>query len=191
MYKSVSVAIPAAVAALLAAGPTVSRAAEQAGPSGPPVANSAAEADTGGLSEVVVTARYRGETVQKSPLSVTALSSDLIQKQGLQTVADVAMNAPNVVLNSGSDQGGGLAVAAVIRGVGQTGFLFAESPGVGFYLDDVYFGTLFGSDFDLGDVARVEVLRGPQGTLFGRNSEGGAIRVFTKDATGDGGGMIE
>jgi iron complex outermembrane receptor protein len=201
-----SLSIPTAVAALIAAcapawaadqgnatPPRQSAAGSTAAPgaSGPPVANNTAEADTGGLSEVVVTARYRGETVQKSPLSVTAISSDLIQKQGLQTVADVAMNAPNVVLNSGSDQGGGLAVAAVIRGVGQTGFLFAESPGVGFYLDDVYFGTLFGSDFDLGDVDRVEILRGPQGTLFGRNSEGGAIRVFTKDATGDGSGMIE
>lgn len=147
--------------------------------------------DTVDAGEIVVTARYRSETLQHAPIAITAVNSDLIEKQGLQSVQDVAQNAPNVVLTSGSDQSGGRSVAAIIRGVGQTSFQFAQSPGVGFYMDEVYFGTLFGSDFDIGDVDRVEVLRGPQGTLFGRNSEGGAVRVFTKNATGEGGGMVD
>ena len=78
-----------------------------------------------------------------------------------------------------------------IRGLGQTDFNLAVEPGVGIYVDDVYFGTIYGSVFKLLDLDRVEVLRGPQGTLAGKNSEGGAIKLFSKEPTGNGGGYIE
>ncbi len=143
------------------------------------------------LQEVTVTARFHTESVQHTPIAVTAVDSELIQLQGLTNIAQVAQNAPNVVLQRGADQSGGFALTAIIRGVGQTSFNFGQAPGVGFYLDDVYFGTLVASNFDLGDTDRVEILRGPQGTLFGRNSQGGAIRMFTKNATGDGTGFVQ
>ncbi len=72
-----------------------------------------------------------------------------------------------------------------IRGIGQADFHPALDPGVGIYIDDVYYGQLYGDTLDLSDVDRVEVLRGPQGTLFGRNTEGGAIRIFTTQPKGD------
>ena len=75
--------------------------------------------------------------------------------------------------------------------MGQIDFTLAFEPGVGFYIDDVYFGTIFGAMFDLGDIDRVEVLRGPQGTLFGKNNEGGAVRIFTTQPKGNDSGYFE
>lgn len=133
---------------------------------------------SGGLKEVVVTARFRKESVQNSPLSITVLTAGDLEDRGISNVTGIAQSAPNVALLP-AGAGYGKSAIAFIRGVGQNDFNFAFEPGVGMYVDDVYYSTLFGSEFTLGDVARVEVLRGPQGTLFGKNSEGGAIRIYS------------
>lgn len=140
--------------------------------------------------EIIVTARFRSETVQQTPISITALSGDALTQRGVQGVEGIARSAPNITLEKNT-AGYGKSVIAYIRGVGQSDFLPAFEPGVGIYIDDVYQGTLFGSLFDFADVAQVEVLRGPQGTLFGKNNEGGAIRVSTRKAQGDNTGYIE
>lgn len=140
--------------------------------------------------EIVVTARFRAESVQQTPISITALSGEALAQRGVQGVEGIARSAPNVTLEKNT-AGYGKSVIAYIRGVGQSDFLPAFEPGVGIYIDEVYQGTLFGSLFDFADVQQVEVLRGPQGTLFGKNNEGGAIRVSTRKAQGDNSGYVE
>ncbi len=147
------------------------------------------QADTQ-LQTVTVTARYRTENLQETPIAITAVNAEGLEARGFNNVIDVTKIAPNVTLQQ-SGSNGGKAAVAFIRGVGQSDFTLAFEPGVGFYLDDVYFGTIFGAMFDLGDIDRVEVLRGPQGTLFGKNNEGGAVRVFTTQPKGDGSGYFE
>ena len=143
-----------------------------------------------GLAEVVVTARFKSENLQAAPISITAVSADQIDARGYVNVADVARAAPNVNIEQ-AGSGFGKSAIVSIRGIGQNDFKYTFEPGVGFYIDDVYFGTVFGSVFDLTDINSVEILRGPQGTLFGKNTEGGAVRIFTKKPTGDGGGYLE
>ncbi len=142
------------------------------------------------LQTVVVTARYRTENLQNTPIAITALTGAQLEARGYGNVVDVAKSAPNVTLQQAGASGGKSAVA-YIRGVGQSDFTLAFEPGVGFYIDDVYFGTIFGAMFDLTDVDHVEVLRGPQGTLFGKNNEGGAVRIFTSEARGRNTGYLE
>ena len=142
------------------------------------------------LDEVVVTARYKSESLQRAPLSVTALSGADIENRGYSNISQVAASAPNVNLEP-APGGFGKSVFASIRGVGQNDFKFTLEPGVGFYVDDVYFATVFGSIFTLGDINRVEILRGPQGTLFGKNTEGGAIRIFNEKPQDDDAGYAE
>ncbi len=150
---------------------------------GPPTAGE-------GLSEVVVTARFKTENLQAAPIAITAVTSEQIDARGYVNVADVAHAAPNVNIESGGT-GFGKSAFVSIRGVGQNDFKYTFEPGVGFYIDDVYFGTVFGSVFDLTDIDSVEILRGPQGTLFGKNTEGGAVRIFTKKPTGQDTGYLE
>jgi iron complex outermembrane receptor protein len=142
------------------------------------------------LEEITVTARYKSENLQKTPIAITALNGDQLTARGFDNIVDVYKSAPNVVFQQAGASGGKSAVA-YIRGVGQNDFTLAFEPGVGFYLDDVYFGTIMGAMFDLGDVDRVEILRGPQGTLFGKNNEGGAVRIFTAQPKGDNSGYLE
>jgi len=142
------------------------------------------------LQTVTVTARYRSENLQETPIAITALNAEGLAARGFNNVVDVTKVAPNVTLQQ-SGSNGGKAAVAYIRGVGQSDFTLAFEPGVGFYLDDVYFGTIFGAMFDLGDIDRVEVLRGPQGTLFGKNNEGGAVRLFSTQPKGDDSGYLE
>src|SRR5207247_6867602 len=139
------------------------------------------------LAEVIVTAQYREEKLQDTPIAITALTSDMIEQQGATRLSDILTSAPSVGFRQQS-AAFGESVTAFIRGFGQADFDPAFEPGVGLYVDDVYYPRLTGANFDLMDVERVEVLRGPQGTLEGRNSEGGAIRFVTRKPTGDGGG---
>jgi iron complex outermembrane receptor protein len=140
--------------------------------------------------EIVVTAQFREQRLQDTPLSITAVDAQLLASRNQTDIAQIAQQAPNVQLNA---MGGayGSSLGAAIRGVGQFDFNPAYEPGVGLYVDDVYYATLTGSIFDLLDLERVEVLRGPQGTLTGRNAIGGAIKLFSKKPTDETSGMVE
>jgi iron complex outermembrane receptor protein len=153
------------------------------------VANTAAT-DDNGLSQIVVTAQFRELDLQNTPMSITAVNADQIQQRSITNVVDVAQAAPNVTMTEGGN-GFGKTNQAFIRGIGQLDFSFAFEPKVGFYIDDVYYATTFGSVFELLDIDRVEIERGPQGTLNGRNSVGGAIRIFNKKPQGDNSGYVE
>jgi iron complex outermembrane recepter protein len=149
-----------------------------------------AEPAAGGLEEVVVTARYREENLQQTPIAITAITAEDIQTRGFTSTSDIAYTVPNASFRP-AQQAYGNTMTAYIRGVGQNDFNFAFEPGVGIYVDDVYYPTTMASQFDLLDLERVEVLRGPQGTLFGRGSIGGAVRYVSKQPTGDNTGYIE
>ncbi len=138
------------------------------------------------LEEVIVTAQFRSENLQETPLAITAITGDMLEARSQTSIYEVAAQAPNVFL-APQAQANGTGLIAYIRGVGQTDFNFALEPGVGLYVDDVYLPTLTGSLLDLLDLERVEVLRGPQGTLSGRNSIGGAIKLFSRKPEGKGG----
>ena len=133
----------------------------------------------GGLQEVTVTAQFVKQNLQDTPVAITAMTAAMMEARGQQAVQDLGMSAPNVSLLAGGTYSGP-ALIGFIRGVGQTDFNPALEPGVGLYVDDVYFSTLTGSLLDLLDLDRVEILRGPQGTLSGKNSIGGSIKLYTK-----------
>jgi iron complex outermembrane receptor protein len=142
------------------------------------------------LEEVIVTAQFRKERLQDTPIAITALSSAMLEARSQTNITDVTASAPNVTLTP-AGAGFGASATASIRGVGQSDFNFAMEPGVGMYIDDVYYGVIFGSIFDLSDLERVEVLRGPQGTLAGKNSIGGSIKLFSKKPTEETDGYVE
>lgn len=137
-------------------------------------------------SDIVVTAQFREQNLQDTPLAITAIDATLIESRSASNLADVTKAAPSVVLRPASASFGN-SISASIRGLGQGDFNPALEPGVGLYIDDVYYPRLTGANFDLLDVERVEVLRGPQGTLTGRNSEGGAIKFVSRKPEGEGG----
>ena len=140
--------------------------------------------------EIVVTAQFRAQKLQDTPLAITAVNAAILEARGQTDISQITGQAPNVVLRN-QPQSGGIGLIAFIRGIGQTDFNYALEPGVGIYVDDVYIPTLSSSLLDLMDLERVEVLRGPQGTLAGRNSIGGAIKLFSKKPTGEGGGYLQ
>ena len=134
------------------------------------------------LEEVVVTAQKREENVQDVPIAITALSAKSLESKGLSNVTEISDFAPNVQMDNTSPFAGSSQVlSAFIRGIGQNDFAFNLEPGVGLYVDGVYYARTLGAAVDLLDLERVEVLKGPQGTLFGRNTIGGAISVITRD----------
>ena len=146
-------------------------------------------ASQGGVEEIVVTAQFREQNLQRTPLAITAVSGAMLEARSQTNLSQVANAAPSVTLKP---QGAafGPSLIASIRGIGQYDFNPALEPGVGLYVDDVYYATLTGSVLDLLDLDRVELLRGPQGTLAGRNSIGGAIKLYSKKPTGDGTGYV-
>src|SRR5688572_21775274 len=148
------------------------------------------EEDTGGrLEEVTITAEFRSTNLQETPIAITAVNAEMLEQRSQTSIYELTAQAPNVQL-APQGQANGSGIIAFIRGVGQTDFNFALEPGVGIYIDDVYYPTLTGSLVDLLDLERVEVLRGPQGTLAGRNSIGGAIKLFSQKPKGDGTGSL-
>ncbi len=133
---------------------------------------------SGQLEEIVVTARKTEEKLQVAPVSVTALTATVLDQQNVTTIEGINGLAPNVNISQGS--GYGTAANVTIRGVNQADNVLTNDAPVALYLDGVYMGRQMGAVFDLVDLERVEVLRGPQGTLFGRNTTGGAINFITK-----------
>jgi iron complex outermembrane receptor protein len=142
-----------------------------------PAAQGAAAAD---LQEIVVTARRREESIQNVPISIAAFSEASLKDRQITTTQGLSEIAPNVQFSPVAPSSGNSSASAIfIRGVGQTDFIASTDPGVGFYVDGVYFARAAGTAIALLDVNHIEVLRGPQGTLFGRNSSGGAIQILT------------
>ncbi|MDY6982053.1 MAG: TonB-dependent receptor plug domain-containing protein, partial [Pseudomonadota bacterium] len=142
-----------------------------------------------GLEEIVVTAQFRQQNLQETPIAITAVNAEMLDARGQTNIAQVAAQAPNVSLRP-QPQNGGSGLIAFIRGVGQVDFNYALDPGVGVYVDDVYIPTLSSSLLELIDLDRVEILRGPQGTLAGKNSIGGAIKLFSAKPIGDNSGSL-
>jgi len=136
-----------------------------------------AMAQTGG-GEIIVTAQRRAQSIQDVPISLTAVSGDYLEDIGAIDITDVQKITPNATIEVA--RGSSSTVIAFIRGVGQQDPLWGFEPGVGIYVDDIYIARPQGAVLDIFDVERVEVLRGPQGTLYGRNTIGGAIKYVTK-----------
>lgn len=143
------------------------------------------------LEEITVTARKREESLQDAPLSVTAFSTAGLEKRGITNLGNISAYTPNVDINAGKGDGGSTNAAVFIRGVGQNDFIFPTDPGVGIYVDGVYIARSIGGMMDLADVERVEILRGPQGTLYGKNTIGGALNIVTSRPDGELSGQIK
>ena len=135
------------------------------------------------LEEVTVTARRRSESLQDVPIAVSAISGDELTLRGAQDITEIAQAVPSVTLEP--SRATNTTLTAFIRGVGQQDPLAGFEQGVALYLDDVYLARPQGALLDLYDVERVEVLRGPQGTLYGRNAVGGAIKYVTRRLSND------
>ncbi|WP_292922241.1 TonB-dependent receptor plug domain-containing protein, partial [Novosphingobium sp. SCN 63-17] len=143
-------------------------------------AETPANADGGGVGDIVVTAQKRAEPLQRTPIAVTAIGGDAIEQLKISTFRDLSggrvpgLLAPKRSTAQTTQQ-------YSIRGIGEIDTY--PEPAVAVYIDDVYLARTVGSLYDTPDLERVEVLRGPQGTLYGRNSSAGAIRFITKDPT--------
>lgn len=140
--------------------------------------------DRGGLNEIIVTAQKRGENLQRAPLAISAVTAKQLELRGLTEVKDLSAIAPNVSIVGGTTNS--TAAVVSIRGIPSAadetqGF---DSP-IGLYLDGVFLARSSAASFEIADIERVEVLRGPQGTLFGRNTTGGAINFITKKPSDD------
>jgi iron complex outermembrane receptor protein len=139
-------------------------------------------APSGGIEEIVVTAQKRTENVQDVPIAISAFTATALQERAVSSIASLSNISPNVTLDAGTPfSGSSQVLSAYIRGIGANDFAFNIDPGVGIYLDGVYLARSVGANQDLPDVDRVEVLKGPQGTLFGRNTIGGAISIVTHE----------
>ncbi len=141
------------------------------------------EAETsGGITEIIVTAQKRNENVQDVPIAISVFTSDALRERTIGEVSQLANITPNVSLDAGTPFSGSSSIlAAYIRGIGANDFAMNLDPGVGVYLDGIYLARNVGANLDLPDVGRIEILKGPQGTLFGRNTIGGAISIVTRD----------
>lgn len=150
------------------------------------VASAPAATSQGGLEEVVVTARRVEERQQTTPISVTSITANTLRELDITRINGLDSVTPNLVFTEGVANGTGLIV--YIRGIGAISVAAYSDPPIGIYLDGVVQARPVGNAFDLPDVEHIEVLRGPQGTLFGRNTTGGAIAIYTKKPAQDFGG---
>lgn len=138
--------------------------------------------------EIIVTARKREEDVQEVPVAVTVVTSDELEEAATADISELQTQVPNLAIYQGRNQS--TTLTAFLRGIGQADPLWGVDPGVGLYIDDVYVARPQGALLDVYDVERIEVLRGPQGTLYGKNTIGGAIKYVSKPLTDDFGGMV-
>ncbi len=165
----------AVVTALMLPMLAVAQAPAAADPSAAPKEEEKSQASS--LSQVTVTARKREETIADVPVAVTAYTADSLDKLNVEDIGDLDAFVPNLTIYAA--RGSTSTVTAYIRGVGQADPLWGVDPGVGIYLDDVYIARPQGALLDVFDVERIEVLRGPQGTLYGKNTIGGAIKYVS------------
>ncbi len=135
------------------------------------------------LEEVLVTAQKREQNLQEVPVSITSFNGLELQQRAITTITDLEKSSPNTQLRASRATNSTL--TAYIRGVGQQDPLWGFEPGVGVYVDDVYYARPQAAVMDVFDVERIEVLRGPQGTLYGKNTVGGAIKYITRKMTGE------
>jgi iron complex outermembrane receptor protein len=151
-----------------------------------------AAGEAGGLEEIVVTARRTSENLQTVPVAISAFTAESLESKGVDDLVGVARYASNITLNfTAPISGASSALVAYIRGIGQPDFAINFEPGVGIYVDGVYYARTIGSVVDMMDVERVEILKGPQGTLFGRNTIGGAISITTRAPAREFGGKMD
>ena len=193
--KRVALMVGASLLGLALAGPAF---AQQAATAEGDAAASDAAADTaaarqeGGLAEITVTARRRAESLQDTPIAISAVTAAGLEARGIDNVTQIGDFTPNVKFNSSVPVSASNATAAIfIRGIGQNDYQLSADPGVGLYLDGVYISRGVGNVLDVLNIERIEVLRGPQGTLFGRNTIGGAVSVVTKKPSDTLGGSLE
>lgn len=149
----------------------------------------AADPGTLALEEIIVTARKREESVQDVPVAVTALSAAELQRSSIRDLRDITPYVPNLLVEKVTALQGGAAIS--IRGVSYQEIDKSLDPGIGVLLDDVYLGTNAGQILENFDIERLEVLRGPQGTLFGKNTIGGALAIFRTAPTKEFGGKVQ
>lgn len=135
------------------------------------------------LEEIVVTAQKREESLQDAPIAISAFSSDSIEQMGIIEVQDVSLYTPNMV--GAIQPASSSTVTFNIRGITQAEPIMSVDPAVGVYMNGVYMARSNGLAFEVVDIERIEVLRGPQGTLYGRNSTGGAVNIVTKKPAGE------
>lgn len=140
------------------------------------IAQDAAGASSGGLEEIVVTARKREENLQSAPVSVAALSGDALEKAGIDEFSEIASRVPGFTLNPDNVSEPNI----FLRGIGTDIESAASNAAIGFFLNDVYLPRAQGTAIELFDLERVEIVRGPQGTLYGKNVVGGAINFITR-----------
>lgn len=140
------------------------------------------DAPAAGLQEIVVTAERRSENIQDVPITVTAFNDEALESRGITDLGQIAEFTPSLELHSTNRPGGGgSAIAAYIRGVGTGDYNFPTDPAIGIYVDGVYMARSLGGLMSLADIDQIQVLSGPQGTLYGRNTLGGAILITTKE----------
>jgi iron complex outermembrane recepter protein len=179
---SIRPALFASAAFILAASPALAQ--EAAPETAPPAEEASSNAQTADApaaatdGDIVVTARRRSELLQDVPIAVSAYSGEQLERQGALDITDIGDTTPNVTLET--SRGTNTTLTAFIRGVGQQDPVAGFEQGVGLYLDDVYLNRPQGALLDVYDVERIEVLRGPQGTLYGRNTIGGAVKYVTR-----------
>lgn len=133
----------------------------------------------GGIADIIVTATRQSTNMQDTPIAITAVTADDLEQRGLKSVTDLTAVVPNAEFRR-THGAFGPGVSASIRGIGASDTNIGLDPVVAYYIDDIYYPLLLGSNFDLLDIDHVEVLRGPQGTLFGRNSLAGAVNIVSK-----------
>lgn len=147
-------------------------------------------ADSGPIETVVVTAQFTETNVQATPLAISVVTAADLEQRGFTNITQLGATVPSLTLNP-TPAAFGNGLQAFIRGVGAFDTAFEHEPGVGMYVDDIYFGTLSGSQLELMDMNRVEVLRGPQGVIGGKNDIGGAIKLFSQKPTDDNAGYLQ
>jgi iron complex outermembrane recepter protein len=158
------------------------RLAQANSPTDTGVESATPEAEHGTIQEVIVTARKVRENQQDTPVAITAFGGEALEQRQIFQTDKLTQVVPNLQFGTNAPLAGNNSSSQVfIRGIGQTDPTSTVDPGVGLYIDDVYVGSAVGSRMDLRDIGSVQVLRGPQGTLFGRNTIGGAILISTND----------